>query len=96
MKLLLISILFLTTLFAQELSKDQLTPEENLQVSDNMLEIQNLQLQLQGVQIRLQQVQANYNNLEAELAIKYDKVGCTLSLKRDWICPSAITEKIGN
>ena len=87
MKRIIISILFLTVSCAQELNKKQLTTEENQTVSDNMLEIQNLQLQLQSIQLKLEQSQSKHSIYEAELAIKYKKVGCNLSLKRDWICP---------
>ena len=92
MNKLLISLLFVTVTLAQEPKSGKLTSKESQTVADNMLEIQNLQLQLQGVQIRLQQSQAIYNSLESELAIKYSKVGCTLSLKRDWICPEKVKE----
>jgi len=91
MKKLLIGLLFLSTIYAEEPKDtpgiDKLTSEESQTVADNMLEIQNLQLQLQGLQLRIDQVQAKYSKLQSELAVKYDKVGCTLSLKRVWICP---------
>ena len=87
MKTLLTSLLFLTVAFAQEPKSDKLTAAESQTVADNMLEIQNLQLQLQGLQLRIDQVQSKYSKLQSELAVKYDKVGCILSLKRDWICP---------
>lgn len=94
MKIFYLSLILATSiLFAQEFKSDpsdslsKLNSKESQTVSDNMLEIQNLQLQLQGIQIRLQQSQAKYSSLEIELALKYEKTGCTLSLKRDWICP---------
>lgn len=94
MKQIIISILFLTVALAQE-QEDQskkLTPKENQTIADNMLTIQNLQLQLQGIQLQLEQEQSKHSIYESELAIKYEKVGCTLSLRRDWICPKDTKE----
>lgn len=74
-------------------SLSKLTLEESQIVSDNMLELQNLQLRFQAVQIQLQELdkqievsRITFKNYEQELSKKYNKIGCTLSLKRDWIC----------
>ena len=103
MKLLIILILLLSFAQAQEIKTEDLTPEESQKISDQMLELQNLQLRLQNLQIQLQQtdqqltkVRFTYTAYEKELATKYEKEDCTLSLKRDWICHSAEVEESKN
>jgi len=104
MKLLVMVVLFLVIGYAQESKEfnklansvtdkeidnsKELSTEESQIASDYMLEIQNLQLTLQRIDQQLAQKRSIYTEYEQGLSVKYGKVGCTLSLKRAWLCPS--------